>query len=109
MDQTLMLRIRERAYHIWAATAGSGTELAEGRDGNTQQFTCSIPKSSASKKAARHFPESEENGFGGAGGAVSSAADTGKFTTITPNRVLGIGGASISSIRNLIGSVDPAR
>jgi hypothetical protein len=64
---------------------GSGTELAEGRDGNTQQFTCSTPKSSASKKAARHFPESEENGFGGAGRAVRSAAASGKFATITAN------------------------
>ena len=41
MDQILMLRIRERAYHIWAANGGEAEQnWLRAENGNTQQFTC---------------------------------------------------------------------
>jgi Protein of unknown function (DUF2934) len=61
MDQDLMERIRESAYHIWAANGGDAEQ-------NWLQAEAEIlnnaAKGAAPKKAARRFQaEGEENGF----------------------------------------------
>ena len=53
MDHALMLRIRERAYHIWAANGGEADQnwlRAETEILNNSR--CSTPRGAAPEKAA---------------------------------------------------------
>ena len=60
MNQTLMLRIRERAYHIWAANGGEAEQnWLRAETEILSNSPAQPPKISAPKKAAGHFPESE--------------------------------------------------
>jgi hypothetical protein len=97
MDQALMLRIRERAYHIWTANGGDAdqnwlraeTEIlnnsaAEPPEVQPQKRQPSVFRRKAKKTASAGLD------------ATTNAATSGGSAAITPNRVLRIGGASKS-------------
>jgi hypothetical protein len=64
MDQSLMLRIRERAYHIWAANGGGADQNWLRAETKPQQFRCRTLRGAAPEKAARRpQAEGKEGGF----------------------------------------------
>ncbi len=87
MDPTLMLCIRERAYHIWAANGGEAEQnWLRAETEILKNSAAQPPEPRASEKAACCFqPESEENGFGGARHSIGNGARCGEFAAITRN------------------------
>jgi hypothetical protein len=70
MNQTLMLRIRERAYHIWAANGGETDQTPRRKSSIIPLLN---PQRRSPRKAARCFQaEGKEVGFGWASRFVAS-------------------------------------
>jgi hypothetical protein len=58
MDQILMLRIRERAYHIWAANGGNAD--ANWLRAETEILNTSVPRGGSGPQKATRRVEAED-------------------------------------------------